>query len=145
MTFRHAERGAAEGPTGGGRRGSFSAAAEALGYTQPAISRDVALLERETGTKLLERRSTDIRLTDAGQLLVGHADAILARLRDAEEDLEALLGLRAEQLRMSTLTSAASTIVPLAIAEPAGGCRRSSCQSRWWIPMACCRCCGRGR
>jgi DNA-binding transcriptional LysR family regulator len=99
------------------RSGSFSAAAEALGYTQPAISRHVALLERETGTTLLERRPSGVRLTDAGELLVAHADAILARLRDAEEDLDALLGLRAGRLRMSTLSSAAATIVPLAIVE----------------------------
>jgi DNA-binding transcriptional LysR family regulator len=99
------------------RYGSFSAAAESLGYTQPAISRHVALLERETGTMLLERRPAGVRLTDAGRLLVGHADAILARLRDAEEDLDALLGMRAGKLRMSTLSSAAATIVPLAIVE----------------------------
>jgi DNA-binding transcriptional LysR family regulator len=99
------------------RCGSFSGAAEALGYTQPAISRHVALLERETGTTLLQRRPAGVRLTDAGRLLVGHADAILARLRDAEEDLDDLLGLRAGQLRMSTLSSAAATIVPLAIVE----------------------------
>jgi DNA-binding transcriptional LysR family regulator len=99
------------------RCGSFSAAAESLGYTQPAISRHVALLERETGTALLERRPTGVRLTEAGRLLVGHADAILARLRDAEEDLDALLGMRAGKLRMSTVTSAAATILPLAIVE----------------------------
>jgi molybdate transport repressor ModE-like protein len=99
------------------RCGSFSAAAEALGYTQPAVSRHVALLERETGTALLDRRPTGARLTDAGELLVAHADVILARLRDAEEALDALLGLRAGKLRMSTLTSAAATLVPLAIAE----------------------------
>lgn len=99
------------------RRGSFSAAAESLGYTQPAISRHVTLLEQETGATLLERRPGGVRLTDAGALLVGHADSILARLRDAEDDLDALLGLRAGRLHMSTLTSAASTIVPLAITE----------------------------
>lgn len=99
------------------RHGSFSAAAEALGYTQPAISRHVALLERETGATLLERLPTGVRLTDAGELLVAHTDGILARLRDAEEALDALLGLRAGKLRMSTLTSAAATLVPLAIAE----------------------------
>jgi DNA-binding transcriptional LysR family regulator len=77
----------------------------------------VALLERETGTRLLERRPAGVRLTEAGRLLVGHADAILARLRDAEEDLDDLLGLRAGKLRMSTLSSAAATIVPLAIIE----------------------------
>ena len=99
------------------RCGSFSGAAAALGYTQPAISRHVALLERETGATLLERRPSGVRLTDAGELLVGHADAILARLRDAEEDLDALLGLRSGKLRMSTLSSAAATIVPRAIVE----------------------------
>lgn len=99
------------------RCGSFSGAAESLGYTQPAISRHVALLERETGTALLERRPAGVRLTEAGALLVGHADVILARLRDAEEDLDDLLGMRAGKLRMSTLTSAAATIVPLAIVE----------------------------
>lgn len=99
------------------RCGSFSGAADALGYTQPAISRHVALLERETGATLLQRRPTGVRLTDAGELLVRHADAILARLRDAEEDLDDLLGLRAGRLRMSSITSAAPTIVPLAVME----------------------------
>src|SRR5690242_13056578 len=98
-------------------RGSFSAAAEALGYTQPAVSRQVALLERETGTTLIERRPGGVRLTDAGELLVNHADTILGHLRDAEEQLDELLGLRAGKLRMSTLTSAAATIVPWAITE----------------------------
>jgi DNA-binding transcriptional LysR family regulator len=81
------------------------------------VSRQVALLEQETGTMLLERRPGGVRLTDAGQLLVGHADAVLARLQDAEDELGSLLGLRSGRLRMSTLTSAAATIVPLAIAE----------------------------
>jgi molybdate transport repressor ModE-like protein len=98
-------------------RGSFSAAAEALGYTQPAISRHVAVLERETGTTLLERRPGGVRLTDAGELLVRHAGTILARLRDAEDELDELLGMRTGRLRMSTLTSAAATLVPPAIAE----------------------------
>lgn len=99
------------------RRGSFSAAAEALGYTQPAISRQIALLESEAGATLLERGPRGIRLTDAGELLARHAETILARVRDAEDELDELLGLRAGRLRMCTLTSAASTIVPLAIAE----------------------------
>ncbi len=99
------------------RCGSFSAAAESLGYTQPAISRHVALLEQETGATVLERRPGGVRLTDAGELLVRHADAILARLRDAEDELDELLELRAGKLLMSTLTSAATTIVPLAIAR----------------------------
>jgi DNA-binding transcriptional LysR family regulator len=100
-----------------GLRGSFSAGAQALGYTQPAVSRQVALLERETGATLIERRPGGVRLTDAGELLVSHADAVLTRLRDAEEQLNELLSMRAGKLRLSTLTSAAATIVPLAITE----------------------------
>ena len=97
------------------RQGSFSAAAHALGYTQPAISRQVALLERETAATLLERRPGGVRLTDAGTLLVSHADAVLARLNEAEEQLHELLGRGGGTLRMSTLTSAAATLAPPAI------------------------------
>lgn len=97
------------------RCGSFSSAAESLGYTQPAISRQVALLEAETGATLLERLPSGVRPTDAGELLLRHAETILVRLQDAEDELDELLGLRAGKLRMSTLTSAAATIVPLAI------------------------------
>ena len=100
-----------------GRRGSFSAAAAALGYTQPAISRQIALLERETGTTLLERHAGGARLTDAGEVLARHAERILAHIQDAQDELDELLGLQAGRLRMSTLTSAAPTIVPLAIVE----------------------------
>src|SRR5947209_6644266 len=99
------------------RCGSFSSAAESLGYTQPAISRHVALLERETGATLLERLPTGIRLTDAGELLVRHTETILSRLQDAQDELDELLGLRAGKLHMSSLTSAAATIVPPAVME----------------------------
>lgn len=99
------------------RHGSFSRAADALAYTQPAISRQIALLERETGTTLLTRGPRGVRLTDAGELLVGHAEAVLGRLEDAEAELNELLGMQAGRLRMSTLTSAAATITPQAITE----------------------------
>jgi DNA-binding transcriptional LysR family regulator len=99
------------------RQGSFSRAAETLGYTQPAISRQVAILERETGATLVDRLPGGVRLTDAGELLVGHAEAVLGRLHDAEAELNELLGMQSGRLRMSTLTSAAATIMPLAIAE----------------------------
>ena len=99
------------------RHGSFSRAADALAYTQPAISRQIALLERETGATLVKRGPGGARLTDAGELLVGHAEAVLGRLEDAEAELNELLGMRAGRLRMSTLTSAAATIMPLAIGE----------------------------
>ena len=81
--------------------GSFSAAAQSLSFTQSAISQQVAALERETGATLLERGSRGVRLTDAGRALVCHADAILARLDDAEEELAALAGLRGGRLRLA--------------------------------------------
>jgi DNA-binding transcriptional LysR family regulator len=99
------------------QRGSFSAAAEALAYTQSAISQQVAALEREAGTRLVERNARGVRLTDAGQALCQHADAILARLADAESELEAIAGLRGGRLRMTTFATAGATIVPQAIAR----------------------------
>ena len=99
------------------RRGSFSAAAEALGYTQPAVSRQIATLEAETGAVLVRRLPHGIRLTDAGRVLVEHTETILARLDEAEAELRAVAGLEAGRLRMSAFPSVAATIVPLAVAE----------------------------
>ena len=75
------------------RHGSFSAAAVELGYTQPAISRQIATLEAEVGTVLVRRVPLGAVLTDAGRLLVARSEAILARLADAEAELRALGGL----------------------------------------------------
>src|SRR4051795_7430218 len=99
------------------RRGSFSAAAESLAYTQSAVSQQVAALEREAGTRLVERNARGVRLTDAGQALCQHADAILSRLADAECELEAIAGLRGGRLRLTTFATAGATIVPQAIAR----------------------------
>ena len=76
--------------------GSFSAAADSLSYTQSAISQQIAALEREAGTTLVERSPRGVRLTDAGEALVRHTDAILARLADAEAELEAIAGCGAD-------------------------------------------------
>ena len=62
--------------------GSFSAAAESLSFTQSAISQQIAALEREVGTKLVERGPRQIALTESGRALVAHTDVILARLAD---------------------------------------------------------------
>src|ERR687885_174828 len=83
------------------RRGSFSAAAESLAYTQSAVSQQIAALEREAGTTLVERSARGVRLTDAGRALVEHTDVILARLADAEAELEAIAGLRGGRLRLA--------------------------------------------
>src|SRR5436190_10476731 len=98
-------------------RGSFSGAADALSYTQSAVSQQIAALEREAGAVLVERNARGVRLTDAGSALVAHADAILARLDAAERELEAIAGLRGGHLRLVAFPSAASSLMPLAVAE----------------------------
>jgi DNA-binding transcriptional LysR family regulator len=97
--------------------GSFSAAAEALAYTQSAVSQQIAALEREAGATLVERNARGVRLTDAGRALLVHTDAILARLADAEAELEAIAGLRGGRLRLVSFASAGATIMPRAIAR----------------------------
>jgi DNA-binding transcriptional LysR family regulator len=97
------------------RHGSFSAAADALGYTQPAVSRQIATLEAEVGTVLVRRAPQGAVLTDAGLLLVERAEAILGQLRDTEAELRALAGLEGGRLRLASFASAAASIVPLAI------------------------------
>lgn len=98
-------------------RGSFSAAAEALQYTQSAVSQQVASLEREAGTQLLERRARGVRLTDAGTVVVQAAETIMSRLAAAEAELEAIAGLRGGRVRLSSFPSAGATLVPEAVAE----------------------------
>jgi DNA-binding transcriptional LysR family regulator len=98
------------------KRGSFSAAAEELSYTQSAVSQQVATLEAETGMTLLERHARGVRLTAAGQALYEHAEGILARLEAAEVELAAIAGLRGGRLRMASFPTAGATLMPLAIA-----------------------------
>jgi molybdate transport repressor ModE-like protein len=99
------------------REGSLSAAARALGYTQPAISHHVARLEEEVGTALLTRLGRGVRLTDAGAALVAHADAVLARLDAAEEEVAAIAGLRSGRVRLAAFPSASATLVAGALAR----------------------------
>jgi DNA-binding transcriptional LysR family regulator len=97
-------------------RGSFSGAAEALSFTQSAVSQQIAALEREAGTILVQRSARGVRLTEAGEALVRHTDAIMARLAEAEAELEAIAGLKGGRLRMAAFESAGSTLMPPAIA-----------------------------
>jgi DNA-binding transcriptional LysR family regulator len=99
------------------RHGSFSAAADALSYTQSAVSQQIATLEAEAGLALLERRPRGVRLTNAGRALLEHADGILARLHAAEAELSAIAGLRGGQLRMASFPTAGATLMPVAIAQ----------------------------
>jgi DNA-binding transcriptional LysR family regulator len=98
-------------------RGSFSAAAEALAFTQSAVSQQVAALERETGTRLIERGARPVRLTDAGRALMAHTEAVLAHLDEAEQELGELAGLRRGRLRLAGFPTAVETLVPPAVAR----------------------------
>jgi DNA-binding transcriptional LysR family regulator len=73
-------------------RGTITAVAEALSYTPSAVSQQLAMLERETGVRLLERAGRGVRLTDQALVLVGHAGALLERAALAEADLAAAAG-----------------------------------------------------
>ncbi|TML37376.1 MAG: LysR family transcriptional regulator [Actinobacteria bacterium] len=96
---------------------SFSAAAEKLGYTQSAVSQQIAALEREAGATLIERNPRGMRLTDAGEALVRHADTILVRLAEAEAELDAIAGLRGGRLRLASFPTAGATLMPEAVAD----------------------------
>jgi DNA-binding transcriptional LysR family regulator len=98
-------------------RGSLSAAAAELSYTQSAVSQQIAALEAETGTVLLDRHPRGATLTAAGQMLVGHAEGILGRLNAADAALEAIAGLRGGHLRVASFPTAGATLMPLAIAR----------------------------
>lgn len=97
------------------QRGSFAAAAEALCFTPSAVSQQMATLERGFGLTLFERTSRGMRLTDAGDALLAHADAVLTRLADAEVELDAIGRGDSGQLRIGSFTSATSTFVALAM------------------------------
>src|SRR4051812_15121568 len=97
-------------------RASFSRAAESLALTQPAVSQQVGALEREVGAPLLHRRPGGLTLTDTGELLLAHADALAARLAAVDEQLGELRAERDARLRVGAFPSALATIVPAAIA-----------------------------
>jgi DNA-binding transcriptional LysR family regulator len=97
--------------------GSFSAAADALSYTQPAISQQIAALEKRAGTTLVDRGSRGVRLTDAGQVLVEHAEVVIARLAAAEAELEAIAGIRGGRVRLASFPTAGASLLPPAVAE----------------------------
>ena len=94
--------------------GSFGRAASRLGYTQSAISQQIQALERIVGEKLLERPGgpRPVSPTEAGQLLLRHADAIVARVQAAAADLEAFSAGAAGSLRVGSYQSVSARILP---------------------------------
>jgi DNA-binding transcriptional LysR family regulator len=97
--------------------GSFSAAAERLNYTQPAVSRIVAALERELDAVLVERECRPVRLTDAGEALVRHADDVFARLSSASSEVEAISRADGGSVSLGTFSSAGTSFVVDALSE----------------------------
>ena len=98
-------------------QGSFSAAAAALYLSQSAVSQQIATLEKEVGMTLLDRTREGPKLTDAGGVLVSHAEAAIARLDEAERELAAIAGLEGGQLRLASFPSASATVLTEAVSE----------------------------
>lgn len=97
--------------------GSFTAAASAGGYTQSAVSRQIAALEDACGVELFARGSRGVRLTPAGEYLIPHARALLERYADTARALDGLRRLDAGVLRLGAFPTANAALVPRALAR----------------------------
>ena len=97
--------------------GSFSAAADALDYTQPAVSKIVAGLELEIGATLVDRGTRPLRLTDAGEALAARAAAALEQIDAARLEVEAIGQLGGGSLSVATFSSAGAALVVTALRE----------------------------
>src|SRR4051794_38688853 len=96
--------------------GSISAAAAVLGYTQSAVSQQLATLEREVGTALVDRSQRPLRATRAGEFLRPHVDLVLVAVSSAEAAVDDLSG-GTRRLRLAAFTSALSSFVPAAVRD----------------------------
>jgi DNA-binding transcriptional LysR family regulator len=96
--------------------GSFSAAADALDYSQSAVSQAIQTLEGEAGVPLIDRTRGGVRPTAAGAALAGHIGGILAQLTAAEEEIAAVAAGRGGHLRTASFPTAGATLMPGAIA-----------------------------
>ncbi len=98
-------------------RGSFSDAADALSYSQSAVSQAIATLEGEAGASLIERSRGGVRPTAAGAALAGHIGGILARMESAEAEIAAIAAGHGGKLRTASFPTAGETLMPQAIAS----------------------------
>ena len=96
--------------------GTLTAAAAALGYSQPAVSQQLRRFEERTGIALVERVGRGIRLTESGRVLARHANAVTTVLEAAAGELAEIRGLRAGRVRLVAFPSASATLVPRLIA-----------------------------
>lgn len=101
-------------------QGSITAAASALGFSQPALSQQVRRAEARAGTPLVERTGRGIRLTPAGRVLARHGAAVATALDAARGELADLRGLRSGRVRLTAFPSASPTLVPAFMAGMAG-------------------------
>lgn len=99
------------------RTGSFSAAAERLGYTQSAVSRQVAVAEKAAGTPLFERHARGTRPTPAGEALARHAGKVLDEVAAAAQELAGMRDRLAGRLVVGGFPTATAVLLPRAIAR----------------------------
>ncbi|MFF7634691.1 LysR family transcriptional regulator [Kitasatospora sp. NPDC008050] len=97
------------------RTGTYTAAAEALGYSQPAISYQMRTLERTVGAALVTRSGRGVRLTEVGQTLARHAETVLAALRTAADEVSTLTSTGGGQVRLAAMQSGCVALVPAAL------------------------------
>lgn len=91
-------------------------AADRLSYTASAVSQQMSALERQIGAPVFVRHARGVRLTEIGRVLLRHAEAVDAQLRQAEREVRDLIELRGGRLRLGAFASAASGLIPDAIA-----------------------------
>src|SRR3546814_181908 len=94
--------------------GTFGKAAEQLGFTQSAVSQQIAALERAVGTPVFDRPGgpRPVRLTEAGEVLLEHARAVLTTLRGALADVDAMTSGTRGRLRVGTIQSVGTQVLP---------------------------------
>jgi DNA-binding transcriptional LysR family regulator len=97
--------------------GTVAAAADVLHLTAPAVSQQLAALEREVGVPVVEKHGRTLRLTQAGELLTAHAEIVLADLAAAEAELAALRGGTRGEVRIAAFASAARSLMPAVWAQ----------------------------
>ncbi|WP_228000555.1 LysR family transcriptional regulator [Nocardia australiensis] len=96
-------------------RGTIAAVAQAMAFTPSAVSQQLSALEREAGVELLQRTGRRVTLTAAGHTLVGHAEAVLARLEQAQADLVNTEAGLTGPLRIGAFPSATQAFIPAAL------------------------------
>src|ERR671922_2728123 len=109
-------------------RQTIAAVADALQFTPSAVSQQLAILERDAGVPLLTKAGRGVRLTDAGRVLVEHAEALLDRAARAEADLAAAAGTVAGRARIAGFESVALRLALPAMERLAETAPRLRCE-----------------